>query len=285
LGWRLLPTQFPIYFSQLNIWSLAMANSYLESLFDLSGKSAVVIGGSGVLGGSVAEAIGKAGANVAIVYNRGKDAAELRAKSINALGVKGISVHADASLKTDLERARDEIVSAFGQVDILVNAPGVNSTTPILEIQEDEWQKILNTNLKSIFLSCQVFGKLMIDKKTKGSIINFSSVSSEIPLSKVFTYSISKAGVNNLTRFLAREWAQFGIRVNALMPGFFPAEQNRKILTEERRNSIFRHTPMGRYGEAEELSGAAVWLASNNASSFVTGAIIPVDGGFTAMTI
>lgn len=262
-----------------------MANSYLENTFGLKDKISVVIGGSGVLGGSVAEAMAKAGSRVVIVYNRSKEAAEERVKKISDLGSEAMAVQADACVKKDLERARDEIISRWGKVDILVNAPGVNSTTPVLEIQEEEWERILNVNLKGMFFACQVFGRHMIENKTKGSIINFSSVSSEIPLSKVFTYAISKSGVNNMTRFLAREWAQFGIRVNAVMPGFFPAEQNRKILTEERRKSIFNHTPMARYGEADELSGAIIWLASNNASSFVTGTIIPVDGGFTAMTI
>ena len=262
-----------------------MANSYVEETFGLKGKVAAVIGGSGVLGGSVAEALAKAGAKIAIIYNHGKDAAEARVKSIQAHGGMAIAVHADGTVKSDLEKAKDEIVSKWKQVDILVNAPGVNSTTPVLDIEEDEWERIINVNLKGMFFACQVFGKHMIDAKVKGSIINFSTVSSEIPLSKVFTYATSKAGVNNMTRFLAREWAQYEIRVNAVMPGFFPAEQNRKILTEERRKSIFNHTPMARYGEAEELNGAFVWLASNNASSFVTGTIIPVDGGFTAMTI
>jgi len=262
-----------------------MANPYLENLFALDGKVSVVIGGSGVLGGNVAEAIAKAGAKVVIVYNHGKDAAEERVKSIRKHGGTAMAVHADACIKKDLEAAKDEIVSKWQNVDILVNAPGVNSPTPVFDIQEDEWQRILNVNLKGIFFACQVFGKHMIENETKGSIINFSSASSEIPLSKVFTYGISKAGVNNMTRFLAREWAPHGIRVNAVMPGFFPAEQNRKILTEERRKSIFNHTPMARYGEADELSGAIIWLASNSASSFVTGTVIPVDGGFTAMTI
>ncbi len=262
-----------------------MTNSYVEETFGLKGKVAAVIGGSGVLGGSVAEALAKAGSNIAIIYNHGKEAADARVKSIQALGGTAIAVQADGTVKSDLEKAKDEIVSKWKQVDILVNAPGVNSTTPVLDIKEEEWERIINVNLKGMFFACQVFGKQMIDAKVKGSIINFSSVSSEIPLSKVFTYATSKAGVNNMTRFLAREWAQYGIRVNAVMPGFFPAEQNRKILTEERRKSIFNHTPMARYGEAEELNGAFVWLASNNASSFVTGTIIPVDGGFTAMTI
>ncbi|MCL5267448.1 MAG: SDR family oxidoreductase [Bacteroidetes bacterium] len=262
-----------------------MAKSYLDNTFGLDGKVSVVVGGSGVLGGSVAEAMAKAGSNVVIIYNHGKEAAEERVKLIRSLGVECKSVHADACAKEDLEKAKDEIVSEFGGTDVLINAPGVNSPTPIFDIKEEEWDRILNVNLKGIFLACQVFGKHMIEKKLKGSIINFSSVSSEIPLSRVFTYSISKSGVNNMTRFLSREWAPFGIRVNAIMPGFFPAEQNRKILTEERRKSIFNHTPMARYGEPDELSGAMIWLASNNASSFVTGAIIPVDGGFTSMTI
>ncbi len=262
-----------------------MENSYLEKMFGLKNEVAVVIGGSGVLGGSVAEALAKAGSNIAIIYNRGKEAAEERVKKIKTFGGDAMMVHADASIKRDLEVARDAIISKWKKVNILINAPGINSPTPILEIQEEEWERILRVNLKGIFLSCQVFGKQMIEEKTKGRIINFSSVSSEIPLSKVLTYGISKAGINNMTRFLAREWAPFGIRVNAIMPGFFPAEQNRKILTEERRKSIFNHTPMARYGEADELSGAMIWLASNVASSFVTGAIIPVDGGFTTMTI
>jgi NAD(P)-dependent dehydrogenase (short-subunit alcohol dehydrogenase family) len=262
-----------------------MANSYAEDLFGLGGKVAVVIGGSGVLGGSVAEAVAKAGSKVVIVYNHGKDAAESRVKDIKNLGGEAIAVHADACVKKELEAAKDEIISKFLKIDILINAPGVNSPTPVFDIQEEEWEKIISVNLKGMFLACQVFGKYMVENKIKGSIINFSSASSEIPLSKVFTYGISKAGVNNMTRFLAREWAPNGIRVNAVMPGFFPAEQNRKILTEERRKSIFNHTPMARYGEADELSGAIIWLASNNASSFVTGTVIPVDGGFTAMTI
>ncbi len=266
-------------------WSEIMANSYVEETFGLKGKVAVVIGGSGVLGGSVAESLAKAGARIAIVYNHGKEAAEQRVKAIQSAGGEALAVQADGRVKSDLEKAKDVIVAKWKEVDILVNAPGVNSTTPVLDIQEEEWDKIISVNLKGMFLACQVFGKHMIDSKVRGSIVNFSSVSSEIPLSKVFTYAISKAGVNNMTRFLAREWAQYGIRVNAVVPGFFPAEQNRKILTEERRKSIFGHTPMARYGEAEELNGAFIWLASNKASSFVTGTIIPVDGGFTAMTI
>ena len=143
----------------------------------------------------------------------------------------------------------------------------------------------MNVNLKSIYLSCQIFGKQMIEQGNGGSIINISSASSGPPLSKVFTYSLSKAGVNSITQYLSKEWAMHNIRVNAIAPGFFPAEQNRKILTKDRINSIFNHTPMNRFGDPEELIGATIWLASEKASSFVTGAVIRVDGGYTAMTI
>ena len=143
----------------------------------------------------------------------------------------------------------------------------------------------MNVNLKSMFLSSQIFGKRMIEQGSGGSIINIASVSSGPPLSRVFTYSLSKAGVINMTQFLAKDWAVHNIRVNALAPGFFPAEQNRKILTKERVDSIMNHTPMNRFGDPQELVGATIWLASEKASSFVTGAVIRVDGGFTAMTI
>ncbi|RPH89811.1 MAG: SDR family oxidoreductase, partial [Calditrichaeota bacterium] len=173
----------------------------------------------------------------------------------------------------------------MGIPDILINAPGINSGTPFAEIDEAEFDRIMAVNLKSMFFACQLFGQQMIAHGKNGSIINISSASSGPPLSKVFTYSLSKAGVNNLTQWLAREWAPHNVRVNAIAPGFFPAEQNRKILTEERIADIMHHTPMKRFGNAEELVGTTIWLASDRASSFVTGAIIRVDGGFTAMTI
>jgi NAD(P)-dependent dehydrogenase (short-subunit alcohol dehydrogenase family) len=176
-------------------------------------------------------------------------------------------------------------VEKWGRIDILLNAPGINSGTPVFEITREEWDRILAVNLTSYFLASQIFGRRMVEQGEGGSIINVSSASSGPPLSKVFTYGITKAGINNMTQFLAREWAPDRVRVNAVAPGFFPAEQNRKLLTEERTASIMGHTPMGRFGEAEELAGAVVWLASEAASSFVTGTLIRVDGGFTAMTI
>ena len=184
-----------------------------------------------------------------------------------------------------MEAARVEVEKRLGPVDILVNAVGINSGTPFFELELEEWNRVLQTNLTSCLLGCQVFGKAMADRGQGGTIINFSSTSSEIPLSRVLTYSVSKAGVNILTRYLARELAPHRIRVNAIVPGFFPAEQNRKLLDESRIEAILRHTPMGRLGEANELVGTMVWLASERASGFVTGALIRVDGGFAAMTI
>jgi len=258
--------------------------SYIEDLFSLKGKTAAIFGGCGVLGGEMAIALAGSGAKVAFL-DRNKEGGEKCKEKIERTGGEATILYADVMMKETVEDACNEIRSMWGKVDILINAAGVNSATPVLEIDDEEWQHILSVNLKGVFVASQVFGNAMISDGTGGTIINVSSVSSEIPLSKVFTYSITKAGVNNLTKYLAREWAPHGIRVNAIMPGFFPATQNRKILTEERRKSIFNHTPMNRFGQPCELAGAVIWLASDKASSFVTGAIIPVDGGFTAMTI
>jgi NAD(P)-dependent dehydrogenase (short-subunit alcohol dehydrogenase family) len=255
-----------------------------DNLFSLDGQVAVVIGGGGVLAGAMATGFAEAGADLVIV-DLNLENAEARAKSIGELGRRAIAIQADAANKADLARALEATLAEFGQVDILLNAAGINSGTPFFEIGEQEWQRILDVNLKSVFLACQVFGKAMVEGGRGGSVINISSASAGPPLSKVLTYSITKAGVDQITLFLAREWATRGVRVNAIRPGFFPAEQNRKLLTPERTASIMAHTPMGRFGEASELVGAAVYLASRNAASFVTGTILRVDGGFLAMTI
>jgi NAD(P)-dependent dehydrogenase (short-subunit alcohol dehydrogenase family) len=255
-----------------------------NGIFSLAGQVAVVIGGGGVLAGAMATGLAQAGAGIAIL-DVSKDGAEARARAIEAEGGAAVGVCCDATSKGSLEEALAAVMARFGHVDILVNAAGVNSGTPFFEITEAEWQRILNIDLTSVFLACQVFGKAMVDAGRGGSIINISSVSSGPPLSKVFTYAVSKAGVNQITQFLARDLAPHHIRVNAIMPGFFPAEQNRKLLTEERVASILGHTPMGRFGESSELVGAVVYLSSQGASSFVTGSILRVDGGFTAMTI
>ncbi|MEM9158188.1 MAG: SDR family oxidoreductase, partial [Verrucomicrobiota bacterium] len=166
----------------------------------------------------------------------------------------------------------------------LVNGAGVNAATPFFDVPEDEFDRIFDVNLKSVFLGCQVFGKYMVERN-RGSIINVGSMSGLTPLSRVFTYSATKAAVHNLSKNLSREWAESNVRVNTIVPGFFPAEQNRKVLTEDRVASIMRHTPMNRFGDAEELIGATLLLASDAAGSFITGTEMVVDGGYNAMSI
>src|SRR5438270_5514155 len=253
-------------------------------LFSLEGLVAVVIGGGGVLAGEMATGLAQAGADIAIV-DVSEQGAEARAAAIRGLGRRAIGVRADATKKADLQASLDATLAQLGHVDILLNAAGVNSGTPFFEISEEEWHRILDIDLKSVFLACQVFGKAMVDAGRGGSVINISSASSSPPLSKVFTYSVAKGGVNQITQFLAREWAPHKVRVNAILPGFFPAEQNRKLLTADRTENILRHTPMNRFGDATELVATAIYLATNKANSFVTGSILRVDGGFLAMTI
>ncbi|MFI5259005.1 MAG: SDR family oxidoreductase [Candidatus Limnocylindrales bacterium] len=253
-------------------------------LFDLTGRVAAVIGGTGVLGGAVCRGYGAAGAAVAVL-GRSEERAEELAAELTSKDIQAAAVTLDASDRGSLKRARLEVERRLGPVDILVNAAGINSSTPFLEIGLEEWHRILDTNLTSVFLACQVFGRAMVDRGQGGTIINFSSASSEIPLSRVLTYSVSKAGVNILTRYLARELAPHRIRVNAIVPGFFPAAQNRALLDANRVAAILSHTPAARLGEPYELVGTMIWLASERASGFVTGALIRVDGGFGAMTI
>jgi NAD(P)-dependent dehydrogenase (short-subunit alcohol dehydrogenase family) len=200
------------------------------------------------------------------------------------VGIPATFIAAEASDKTRLETLLAGVLSSHGQVDIVVNGAGINSATPFLDITEDECDRILRVNYKSVFLGCQVFGKYLLGRGKGGSIINLGSMSGLIPLSRVFTYSASKAAIHNLSKNLAREWAPQGIRVNTIVPGFFPAEQNRKVLTPERVASIMGHTPMKRFGEARELIGATL-LLSGDAGAFITGSEIVVDGGYHAMTI
>lgn len=254
------------------------------NLFDLTGKTAVILGGNSTLGGTMAVALGAHGAKVAVVGRNQEKCDEVKGR-VEEVGGEARSFYADATKEEDLRAVLQGVLDWTGSVDVLMNCPGKNSATPFFDISMEEWDSIMEVNLKSVVLACQIFGKSMVEAGNGGSIINISSVSSDPPLSRVFTYSASKAAVNNVTQFLAREFAPARVRVNAIVPGFFPAEQNRKILSPERIDSIMRHTPMGRFGNAEELQGAAVYLASEKASSFVTGSIMRVDGGFGAMTI
>jgi NAD(P)-dependent dehydrogenase (short-subunit alcohol dehydrogenase family) len=267
------------------------------NLFDLSGEVAVVVGGTGVLGGAMAEALAGAGARVAVVgrsEERGRD----RVRRIEAAGGKAMFASADAMDCASLARCRDTVRAAFGEVTVLVNGAGGNKPEGTVapggdfcKLGLEGWQAVFDLNLVGgALLPSQVFGEAMV-AAGKGSIINIASISSILPLSRVVAYSAAKAAVLNLTQWLAHEWATRGVRVNAITPGFFPAEQNRRMLLKddgtytERGQKIIGHTPMGRFGEPQELAGAVVWLAAPRASGFVTGQNIVVDGGFSAVTI
>jgi NAD(P)-dependent dehydrogenase (short-subunit alcohol dehydrogenase family) len=260
------------------------AESYLKGLFGLHGRTAVVIGGTGVLGSAFCEALAGAGAHTIVA---GRDAArgEDCVHRVKAAGGSAEFFSLDCTSRRDLESLVAHVSRANQAIDVLVNGAGINAATPFLEIAEDEWDRILNVNLRGVRLACQIFGKYMIHRSTRGSIINIASLSGITPLSRVFTYSATKAAVINLSQNLAREWAPLGIRVNALSPGFFPAEQNKTILTEERIDDVMRHTPLKRFGLPKELAGAILFLASPNAGSFVTGTNLVVDGGFSSTTI
>lgn len=257
--------------------------SKIEELFTLSGKTAVVIGGTGELCGEMAITMAEAGAEVVLV-GRNEEKANKKLEVISAAGGSGYFVAADVASRESIESLLATVIEKSGKCDILVNGAGVNAATPFLEVPEDEFDRIFATNAKAVFVACQVFGKYFLDNKIEASIINVGSMSGVIPLSRVFTYSMTKAAVHNISKNLAREWATDNIRVNTLVPGFFPAEQNKKVLTPDRVAQIMGHTPMDRFGEAKELAGATLLLASA-AGSFITGAEIVVDGGYAAMTI
>jgi NAD(P)-dependent dehydrogenase (short-subunit alcohol dehydrogenase family) len=258
-----------------------MTAQFLENLFGLGGKTAVVVGGTGVLGGALADGLAQAGAFV-VVAGRGADRGQARVDAIRAAGGDGAFVAVDAVERSSVRALLEAVINARGRADILVNCAGVNSSVPYFEIPDDDYDKVLDTNLKSTHLGCQIFGAHMASLGG-GAILNIGSVSADKPLSKVFIYSASKAAVLNYTQNVARELAPKGVRVNALCPGFFPAEQNRKILSPERTASIMSQTPMNRFGNPEELVGAAILLCAPVAGSFITGTSLYVDGGFTGM--
>ncbi len=259
-------------------------STYLDHLFSLKDKTAVVIGGTGELCGAMAHGLARAGAEVVLV-GRSQEKADARLEAIEADGGSAYFISCDVNNTGSLNDLLATVLERSGGVDILVNGAGVNSPTPFLEIEEKEFDWIVDVNLQAVFTSCQVFGRHFLESGVKASIINIGSMSGLVPLSRVFTYSLTKAAVHNLSKNLAREWAPHGIRVNSLVPGFFPAEQNRKILDEKRTASVMGHTPMNRFGESHELIGATLLLASNQAGSFITGHELIVDGGFSSMTL
>jgi len=256
-----------------------MSAEYLEKLFGLDGQTAVVIGGAGVLGGALCAGIGQAGARV-IVADLTEDGCRQRVEQLRKLGVQADHCLVDVTSRASLENLLDRSLGLAGRVHALVNCAGVNFGSAFFDHPEEQWDRIMAVNLKAVFQACQVFGRHMAEQGG-GAIVNIGSVTSHLPLSRVFAYSASKAGVLNLTRNIAQELAVQGVRVNAICPGFFPAEQNRRLLDQERIDNIMRGTPMRRFGEPEELVGAVLLLLSP-AGSFITGTHINVDGGFTA---
>ena len=260
-----------------------MATDYLNKLFGFEGHVAVVVGGTGVLGGALCEGLAQAGAHV-VVAGRSEERGQQRVEAIEKHGGKASFVAVDATSRESVGQLLDKVVADHGQVHSLVNGSGVNAATPYLEITDEEFSNILDTNLGSTHIASQIFIPHMIGNGG-GSILNIGSVTSFLPLSRVYTYAASKAAVLNLTKNLAREYAPQKVRVNCLCPGFFPAEQNRKILSPDRVADIMKHTPMHRFGSPEELIGATLLLLSSSAGSFITGSAVYVDGGFTCMTI
>ena len=262
----------------------------------LAGKVAVVTGGTGVLGSVMVRGLAAAGARVAVL-GRNADKAAGIAESINAAGGEALATPGDVLEQADLESVRHTVTETWGRIDILVNAAGGNqagATIPpgstVFDVDSSAMRQVVDLNLMGTFLPSQVLARTMAEQGG-GSIINISSMAADRALTRVIGYSAAKAGVDNLTRWLAVEFGlkQTGIRVNAIAPGFFIGEQNRRLLTNEdgslseRGQQVISHPPLGRFGEPEELVGTLLWLAGD-ASRFVTGVVVPVDGGFSAFS-
>ncbi len=275
-----------------------MDTEYIRNLFSVEGRVAVVTGGGGVLCGAMSRALGRAGARVAVL-DLVLEAAQRVADEVTAVGGQAIAARCDVLDKVSVEAAARQVVEAFGRVDILINGAGGNkkqATTgpdlPFFDLPPDAVQWVFNLNLVGTLLPSQVFGKLMAEQG-EGIILNISSMNAFRPLTRIPAYSAAKAAVSNFTQWLAVHMAQEyspHIRVNAIAPGFFLTEQNRFLLTEgatgeltERGQTIITHTPMGRFGDPEDLVGTVLWLLSP-ASAFVTGIVVPVDGGFSAFS-
>lgn len=268
--------------------------SYVEDLFGLNGKTAIVTGGGGVIGTEMSKALLQAGANV-IIWGRTQatiDEAIQKLQVISKTRVKGITV--DTGQEIPLEKALADSIALFGQIDILINGVGGNiGKNPFIETNLEQFNKVLQMNLVAgLMLPTKVLARYWIKNEIKGSIINLTSMTSYKPLSGVWAYDAAKAGVLSLTQAAANEFASHGIRVNAIAPGFFVGKQNRDLLIDkntgdytERGRAVINLTPYKRFGKTEELAGVTLFLASNQASGFVTGVSIPVDGGYLIYNI
>jgi len=247
--------------------------------FDLTGRVAVVVGGTSGIGQTIGIGLAEAGADV-IPTGRRAELVDTAAKEIESLGQRSIRICSDVLNRKSLEVLLREVVSVFGKVDILVYAAGRTKRTPFLEVEESEWNDIMDTNLTGAYRASQIFGRHMVERKY-GRIINIASLATFVGLHEVAAYGASKSALGGLTRTLAVEWARYGVCVNAIAPGVYRTAMNTKLLEGPRGQEFLVRTPMGRFGKVEELVGSAIFLASE-AASFITGTVLPVDGGFLA---
>jgi len=270
--------------------------SYLEKMFGLEGKTAIIAGGAGVIGSVMSKALLKAGANV-VIWSRSRESIDQSFEILNKSEKKPhkvLGIQVDTGIEADVADALKESEAVFGKPEILINAVGGNlGKADLIDTDIDQFEKVMKLNLVSgLMIPTKVLAKYWIENEVKGSIINLTSMTSYIPLSGVWAYDAAKAGVLNLTQAFASEFAPSGIRVNAIAPGFFLGKQNKALLVDqktgeytERGKQVISRTPYGRFGDPDELAGATLFLASSNASGFVTGVSIPVDGGFLVDSI